>query len=147
MKCHVDRGRTGRVGAIAVLLISTAACTPSPDADPPATLVATATAYCQAGITKSGERTRKGVIAADPRVLPLGSVVRIDAPDERHDGEYRVLDTGSAIKGRRVDIFMPSCRSARQFGRRDVVVHILDWGDGRSDGAVGTTGRSPAVRR
>ena len=141
-------GRLSAAVARGLLIGGLSACAPSSDADPskPESLVASATAYCQAGITKSGEETRRGVIAADPRVLPLGSLVRIDAPEERHDGVYRVLDTGSAILGKKVDIFMPSCRAARQFGRRDVVVHILGWGDRGLDGAVGTTGAAARPR-
>ena len=116
----------------ALLISGQSACTATPEPQPskPWALAASATAYCQSGITRSGEETRRGVIAADPRVLPLGSVVHIDAPQRTHDGVYRVLDTGSAVKGRIVDIYMPNCRSARRFGRRDVVIHVLEWGDG-----------------
>jgi len=92
-------------------------------------LRASATAYCQSGTTKSGQPTRPGVIAADPKVLPLGSVVRIDAPQAAHDGVYEVLDTGSAVTGRVVDIYMKDCRAARRFGRRPVVVYILQRGE------------------
>jgi 3D (Asp-Asp-Asp) domain-containing protein len=77
------------------------------------------TAYCHSGITKSGARTRPGIVAADPRVLPIGSVVRIDEPKE-YAGDYMVLDTGAAIKGARLDIFMPSCSHAWRFGKRVV---------------------------
>ena len=115
--------------------------TPEPEPSKPLALAASATAYCQSGITRSGEVTRRGVIAADPRVLPLGSVVHIDAPRQMHDGVYRVLDTGSAVKGRIVDIYMPNCRSARRFGRRDVVIHVLEWGDGERRETGGLRGR------
>jgi 3D (Asp-Asp-Asp) domain-containing protein len=98
---------------------------------PPAvpSLTASATAYCQSGTTKSGAPTRPGIIAADPDVLPLGSVVRIDAPQAAHDGIYEVLDTGSAVTGRVVDIYMKDCRAARRFGRREVTVYILQRGE------------------
>jgi 3D (Asp-Asp-Asp) domain-containing protein len=92
-------------------------------------LNASATAYCQSGTTKSGEQTRPGIIAADPKVLPLGSIVRIDAPQAAHDGIYEVLDTGSAVTGRIVDIYMEDCRAARIFGRREVIVYILQRGE------------------
>ena len=75
----------------------------------------TATAYCLRGRTASGEYVRQGIIAADPRVLPLGTVVTIQGR-----GTYVVKDTGGAIKGSRIDIWMASCRDAIQFGRRKV---------------------------
>ncbi len=80
-----------------------------------------ATAYCESGRTRSGEHTRVGVVAADPRVLPIGTVVRIPSRGRT----YEVLDTGSAIKGRGLDIYMPSCRAAKRFGRRRVQVQIV----------------------
>lgn len=88
-----------------------------------------ATAYCQMGITKSGEPVRPGVVAADPRVLPLGSRIRVyDAMG--YSGEYEVLDTGAKVKGRHIDIFMPDERDAIEFGRRHVVVEVLRYGEG-----------------
>ena len=85
-----------------------------------------ATAYCQAGLTKSGTNTRTGIIAADPRVLPVGSVLQIvDGPSA---GIYTVMDTGAAVKGRRIDIFVPDCASANRFGERSLRVRILRLG-------------------
>src|SRR5262249_6713783 len=66
----------------------------------------TATAYCQDGKTKSGAKARSGIVAADPRVLPEGSVLRVEAP-RAYAGIYTVMDTGGAIDGRTLDIFMP----------------------------------------
>src|SRR4051812_3900800 len=87
-----------------------------------------ATAYCQSGTTASGSPTREGVVAADPRVLPAGTVIRIEAPLRRFSGTYRVEDTGSAVKGRMVDIYVPDCAAAKRFGRRHVMVHIVERG-------------------
>ena len=84
-----------------------------------------ATAYCDKGPTKSGVRAQSGVVAADPRVLPIGTVLRIVAPGQPYEGEYTVRDTGSAVRGRTLDIFMPSCARALRFGRRTVHVKIL----------------------
>ena len=131
---------TGIIAAATVVL-SSGCRGPRPEPPEPTRLIASATAYCQSGITKSGQKTRAGVIAADPRVLPLGSTVRIDAPDDDHDGVYHVLDTGSAVKGQEVDIYMASCRRAKQFGRRSVVVQVLEWGDRDGELPVGTSGR------
>lgn len=83
----------------------------------------TATAYCLRGRTAMGHGVRKGIIAADPRVLKLGSSVSLSAG--KHSGEYLVSDTGGKIKGRKIDIWMASCAEARRFGRRTVQVTPL----------------------
>jgi 3D (Asp-Asp-Asp) domain-containing protein len=85
----------------------------------------TATAYCHAGTTKSGVWTRPGIVAADPRIVPLRSLIRIVSP-ERYAGIYQVMDTGGAIKGRRLDLFIPSCAHAIRFGRQPVVVQLVN---------------------
>lgn len=82
-----------------------------------------ATAYCDRGTTKSGVPSQPGIIAADPRVLPIGTVVRILDPN--YPGTFKVMDTGSEIKGREIDIFMPSCRRAKLFGRKSMRVRIV----------------------
>jgi 3D (Asp-Asp-Asp) domain-containing protein len=91
-----------------------------------------ATAYCDRGPTKSGEPARRGVAAADLRQLPIGTRLRIVAPGKPYAGEYTVLDSGSEIKGRDLDIFMPSCRAAKRFGKRPVQVRIITTGDNRA---------------
>ena len=83
----------------------------------------TATAYCLKGRTAMGHGVRRGIIAADPRVLRLGSKINVGAG--AYSGEYLVSDTGGAVKGRRLDIWMPSCAEARRFGRRTVTVSAL----------------------
>ena len=79
-----------------------------------------ATAYCLSGRTAMGHGVRRGLIAADPRVLKLGSRVYINAG--QWSGSYLVSDTGGAIKGKRIDIWVPGCSEARKFGRRTVQV-------------------------
>lgn len=86
----------------------------------------TATAYCDYGITKSGAVATKGVVAADPSVFPMGSVLEVRAG--RYSGIYTVLDTGSAVKGATIDIFIPDYEEAVQFGRRKVRVRVLRRG-------------------
>lgn len=88
----------------------------------------TATAYCKGSVTAAGTQARAGVAAADPAVLPIGSVVRIDGGPERHNGIYTVLDTGPGVKGRRLDLYMWSCYEALDFGRRSVLVTVLRLG-------------------
>lgn len=79
-----------------------------------------ATAYCLSGRTAMGHGVRRGIIAADPRVLKLGSKVTLNAGP--WSGTYLVSDTGSRIKGNKVDIWVPNCGEARKFGRRTVQV-------------------------
>jgi 3D (Asp-Asp-Asp) domain-containing protein len=86
------------------------------------------TAYCTEGETASGEQTRRGVVAADPAVLPLGSRVRVDGLGRPHDRVYDVEDTGREVKGRELDIFIPDCGAAKRFGRRSARVRVLEVG-------------------
>lgn len=85
----------------------------------------TATAYAISGTTKSGGRTRRGVVAADPDVIPLGSRIRVHNAG-KYSGVYQVEDTGRRIQGRIIDIFMPGSREAREFGRRKVDVEVIE---------------------
>lgn len=85
-----------------------------------------ATAYSLWGITASGRYVSRGIIAADHAVLPLGSRVRLEAGP--YSGEYLVADTGSAIRGHKIDIWMPSTREALRFGRRKVRLTVLTYG-------------------
>lgn len=79
-----------------------------------------ASAYCFSGRTAMGHAVRRGLIAADPRVLKLGSTVYVSAGP--WSGTYLVSDTGGAIKGKRIDIWVPNCSEARRFGRQTVDV-------------------------
>ena len=84
-----------------------------------------ATAYSLRGRTASGRMVSKGLIAADPRVLPLGARVRLETGG--YSGEYLVADTGRLIKGKRIDIWIPSSREAMRFGRRKVKLTVLSY--------------------
>ena len=85
-----------------------------------------ATAYCDYGITKSGVLAATGIVAADPKVLPIGSIIEIEAG--RYSGIYTVMDTGELVKGDKIDIFIPSYEEAVRFGARKVIVRILRHG-------------------
>ena len=82
-----------------------------------------ATAYCLKGRTATGGSVRRGIVAADPRVLPLGTRIQLSAGS--YSGIYTVADTGGAVKGRILDIWMPSCVEAVRFGRKTVMVSRL----------------------
>lgn len=82
-----------------------------------------ATAYCLRGKTASGSSVRRGIVAADRRVLPLGTKIQISAG--AYSGTYTVADTGGAIKGKILDIWVPSCAEAIKFGRRTIKVSVV----------------------
>ena len=95
---------------------------------PGAQLAFSATAYCKGLQTKSGVAAQTGVAAADPELLPVGSVVEIDSLPSKYNGIYTVLDTGPAIQGREVDLYMWSCNEALRFGRRPTQINVLRLG-------------------
>jgi 3D (Asp-Asp-Asp) domain-containing protein len=59
-----------------------------------ARLLFRATAYCKGETTASGVGVRTGIAAADPAILPVGSVVRLETPNPRYSGVWTVMDTG-----------------------------------------------------
>ena len=75
-------------------------------------------------ITASGAPVASDVIAVDPTVIPLGSRVEVQFPND-HIEIKRALDTGGAIKGNHIDVFCWSNNEAIQNGREQVKVHIL----------------------
>jgi 3D (Asp-Asp-Asp) domain-containing protein len=94
----------------------------------------TATAYAFRGRTASGRPVAKGIIAADPRVLPLGTRVRVEAGT--WSGLYTVADTGGAVRGRKIDIWVPTTREAFRFGRRKIKLTVLSYGGRRNNRAT-----------
>lgn len=94
------------------------------------------TAYCKgcSGVTREGIDLRKNpnqkIIAVDPRVIPLGSIVRLTSPSYPDlNGVYLAGDTGGAIKGHKIDIFEPSLEKAKEIGvRNDITIEILREG-------------------
>jgi 3D (Asp-Asp-Asp) domain-containing protein len=87
-----------------------------------------ATAYNYGTTTASGTRVQQGrTIAVDPRVIPLGTKVKIVSPTHPHlNGVYTAEDTGGAVKGNIIDIYMSSYDRAIEFGRRTIYVEILN---------------------
>lgn len=79
------------------------------------------------GITKSGTKARVGTVAVDPTIIPLGTKLYIEYADGSGAYGYATAeDTGSAIKGYRVDLFFNTYQECIEFGRRRVVVYILE---------------------
>ncbi len=87
------------------------------------------------GITASGYSVHVNggcLVAADPKVLPLGSLVSVPGYDG--GAVVPVLDTGGAIKGSRLDVLFPTHDEALRWGRRTLDVTIWEYDDGRPSG-------------
>ncbi|WP_234987551.1 peptidoglycan-binding protein [Megasphaera vaginalis (ex Bordigoni et al. 2020)] len=88
-------------------------------------IVMEATAYSaedpgNCGVTAMGHQLKRGCVSVDPNVIPLGSRLYIEGYG------YAVADdTGGSIVGNRIDLAMDSNAEALNFGRKDVVVHVL----------------------
>ena len=86
------------------------------------------TAYCKGTTTSSGVGVRSGIAAADPTLLPVGSVVSVGTNDAKYNGVYTIMDTGPKVQGRILDLYMWSCNEALQFGRKDAQITVLRLG-------------------
>jgi len=98
--------------------------TPAPDlTGAPASyaraIAGSSTAYCDLGHTATGTQAGPGSIAVDPTVIPLGSHLYVPGY-----GYGWAVDTGGAVKGTIVDVWM-SCPAAIQWGRRQLTIYVL----------------------
>lgn len=99
-------------------------------------LTVTATAYdpypaggSGTGITATGIKAQYGVVAVDPRVIPLGAKLYIESTDDGQSWSYGYAvagDTGGAIKGNKIDLCYNTVGECIQFGRRSANVYVLD---------------------
>lgn len=86
-----------------------------------------ATAYSIKGKTASGVQSGVGKVAVDPSVIKLGTKLYIQSMDSWPSyGSSIAADTGSYIKGNRIDLFFNSRKEAINFGRRKVKVYIKE---------------------
>jgi 3D (Asp-Asp-Asp) domain-containing protein/peptidoglycan hydrolase CwlO-like protein len=85
--------------------------TPGPPR-PGGTMTVLATAYCLTGTTATGLPVGPGIVAVDPTVIPLGTRRTIPCY-----GEGVAADTGGAVRGARIDVWIASCAEARAFTR------------------------------
>ncbi len=77
--------------------------------------------------TASGRVAAYGIVAVDPRVIPLGTKLYIEAVDGSWVYGYAIAgDTGGAIKGNKVDLFYNSTSECYRFGRRPARVYVLE---------------------
>lgn len=88
----------------------------------------TALAYSIEGKSADGSKSCKGTVAADPKVLPFGSKIRVSGAGT-YSGQYTVIDSGRNVKGNVIDIYMPSDHEAKKFGKKRVEVEILPIGN------------------
>lgn len=80
----------------------------------------------QFGITYTGVRVKKGIVAVDPKVIPLGTRLYVEGLEGTPDYGYAVAaDIGSAIKGKKIDLYMDGQDVVDRFGRKKVRVYVL----------------------
>lgn len=83
------------------------------------------TAYCLTRTqTRRGRYVRAGIIATDPRLFPLARYLELYV-GRRYLGRFLIDDTGKKIKGNKIDVWMPTCREARIFGRRKGIAVLV----------------------
>lgn len=80
------------------------------------------TAYNSYSLTSTGQKPRWGTIAVDPKVIPYGTKIYIPEFGET----FIANDTGGAIKGNKIDIFMNSKKECYNWGRRTIEIQILN---------------------
>ena len=81
----------------------------------------------QFGITYTGVKAKKGVVAVDPKVIPLGTRLYIEGVGSTPDYGYAVAaDIGGAVKGNVIDLYMEDPKESQSWGVRKVKVYILD---------------------
>ena len=73
------------------------------------------------GITYSGLKVKPGIVAVDPKVIPLGTHLYVEGY-----GEALAADIGGAIKGNRIDLYYESPKDVARYGKRTVKVYVLD---------------------
>lgn len=83
------------------------------------------TAYCLTRTTtRRGRYVRAGIVAADPKLFPLSRYVEL-YDGRRYLGRFLIDDTGRLIKGNIIDVWMPTCREAKIFGRRKGIAVLV----------------------
>jgi 3D (Asp-Asp-Asp) domain-containing protein len=94
------------------------------------------TAYCLTKTTtRRGRYVRAGIVAADPRLFPLSRYVEL-YDGRRYLGRFLIDDTGRLIKGNIIDVWVPTCREARLFGRRKGVAVLVPRDPGVAQAGV-----------
>ena len=103
-----------------------------------------ATAFCLHGTTAAGTVSHTGTVAADPDLFPIGTQLRVHGAGP-YSGVYVVTDTGSRIRGHRIDLRLHTPREAKKFGRKMLWVRVIKWGEGPEALADAKTPYRPAA--
>mgnify|MGYP003429198238 FL=1 len=74
------------------------------------------------GITKSGKVAKHGTVAVDPKMIALGTKLKIEGFGNK---VFRAEDVGNAVKGRRIEIWMESHNKALRFGKKRLRVFVM----------------------
>jgi 3D (Asp-Asp-Asp) domain-containing protein len=82
------------------------------------------TAYCLSGTTRRGRYVRPGIVAADRKLFPLSRYIELYA-GKKYIGRFLIDDTGSKIRGAHIDVWVPTCREAKLFGRQHGTAMLL----------------------
>ena len=110
---HVGKGgyntSRGRFGRVKTMVMKASAYEPGPQSN-----------GRWAHTTTLGVRPKYGIVAVDPRTIKLGSLLYVEGY-----GFAYAADTGSAIKGNRIDLCFATQSQCNRFGRQNVVVHVL----------------------
>ncbi len=96
------------------------------------------TAYCLKGLTRRDRYVRQGIVASDPKMFPLARYLEIYV-GKTYFGRFLIDDTGGVIKGNKLDIWTPTCREARLFGRQQGTAVLVPRPRGPADSVM--TGR------
>jgi 3D (Asp-Asp-Asp) domain-containing protein len=96
------------------------------------------TAYCLQGLTRRDRYVRQGIVASDPKFFPLARYLEIYVGNT-YFGRFLIDDTGGVIKGNKLDIWTPTCREARLFGRQQGTAVLVPRPKGPADSVM--TGR------
>jgi len=130
--------------SVATYLLPTSAVHSLSTDDGPRTFLGKVTAYTDGvgGVrigakTYSGTKTRWGVVAVDPKVIPIGSTLLI----EGYEGVFVAEDVGSGIKGEAIDIWLPDAAEAKKYGTQYRKITILREGPA----VPGTAPRVPSA--
>lgn len=73
------------------------------------------------GQTATGVKSQIGIVAVDPKVIPLGTRLYVEGY-----GPARAMDTGGAIKGNRIDVFLPNRGKCIEWGRKNIRVRVVE---------------------
>lgn len=125
VRCPLVRRGTRRWGiALVAILAGTALGTGNsavgqPQAPQAYRIKVDAVAYSLPGKTALGIPVRRGVVAVDPKLIPLGTKLHVPGY-----GRSLAADVGTAIKGRLIDLWFPTLAKARAWGRRTVTITV-----------------------